>query len=195
MGKFIMVRHGESEANRDRVFATSGDVPLTDAGRMQAHESAGRIAKSFKPVRVVSSTFLRARQSAEIIAAELHLPAQVFEGIHERNLGCLKGEPYAKHFELALQDPAYDPIRKWLWRPPEGESYEDVRQRVVPAFDRLRALYPDEELVIVSHGAVMLSLWSHFTNSWESAHVPPNCGIMLVAHEADRFFPPQVVED
>ena len=195
MGKLIIVRHGESEANRDKVFATSGDVPLTEAGRAQARESAGRIAKRFLPKRVISSTFLRARQTAAIIGAELDLPVEAFPGIHERNLGCLKGQPYARHLELALQDTAYDPARKWLWRPPDGESYEDVRQRIVPAVERLRGLYPDEESVVVSHGAVMLSLWSHFTDSWEDAHVLPNCGIILMEHNSGTFFPPQIIEE
>lgn len=195
MGKLIIVRHGESEANRDKVFATSGDVPLTEAGLVQARQSAMRIAKRFFPKRVISSTFLRACQTAAIIAAEIDVPVEVFDGIHERNLGCLKGQPYARHLELALQDADYDPARKWLWRPPGGESYEDVRQRVVPAFERLRDIYPVDESVVVSHGAVMLSLWSHFTGAWEDAHVVPNCGIMLIEHDADSFSRPQIIRD
>jgi broad specificity phosphatase PhoE len=195
MGRLIIVRHGESEANRDKVFAISGDVPLTEVGRAQARESAARITKRFVPKRVISSSFLRARQTAAIIAEDLGVPVEVYEGIHERNLGSLKGQPYARHLELALRDPDYDAARKWLWRPPEGESYEDVRQRVVPALERLRGIYPEEESVVVSHGAVMLSLWSHFANSWEDAHIIPNCGIMLFEHDSKGFGRPQIMED
>jgi broad specificity phosphatase PhoE len=195
MGRLIIVRHGESEANRDKVFATSGDVPLTETGLAQARESAARIAKRFAPKRVISSTFRRARQTAAIIAAELGVPVEVFGGIHERNLGSLKGQPYGRHLDLALQDTEYDPARKWLWRPPDGESYEDVRRRVVPAFERLRSIYPEEETVVVSHGAVMLSLWSHFNNSWEDAHVLPNCAIMLIEHDSQGFSRPQIIDD
>jgi broad specificity phosphatase PhoE len=195
MGKLIIVRHGESEANRDKVFATSGEVPLTEAGRAQALHSAAQIAKRFLPKRIISSTFLRARQTADIIAKELDLAVEVYADIHERNLGSLKGQPYDRQFELAQQDAEYDPERKWLWRPPGGESYEDVRKRVLPAFDRLRSIYPKEETVVVSHGAVMFSLWSHFTDSWKHARTVPNCGIMLIEHDSAGFSRPQMVDE
>ena len=139
MGKLIIVRHGETEANRGRVVAASGDIPLNETGRQQALESAQRIAKHFHPKRIISSHFLRARQTAEIIAAELQLPAEVWDDIHERELGSLKGEPYTKELELALQDANFDPTKKWNWRPPGGESFEDIRERTASAFERLRA--------------------------------------------------------
>jgi len=195
MGKLILVRHGESEANRDQVFAASGEVPLTDLGRQQAHELAQRIAKRFAPARIITSTFLRARQTAEILAAELKLPVEVFEGIHERDLGSLKGDTYSKQLDVALQDQNYDPRKRWLWRPPEGESYDDVRQRVVPALEELRNRYPDEDLLVVSHGAVMLCAWAHFAKSWDNAHGPSNCGIFLIPHADGRFDAPEIIKD
>jgi broad specificity phosphatase PhoE len=194
-GKLIFVRHGETDANRERIFAISDDIPLNETGRRQAYESATRIAKRFCPQRVLSSYFLRARQSAEIIAKELELPLGIFDGIHERDLGCLKGEPYEKELELAEQDPEYDSSRKWLWRPLGGESFEDVRLRVGDALEALRQQYGGEEVVVVTHGGVMLSLWSHLANSWEGAEAPANCGLILVSYDADRFLSPELVED
>src|ERR1700747_2916865 len=94
MGKLIMVRHGESEGNRDRRFTISPDVPLTDLGREQARAVAARIARRFAPSCVISSPFRRARQTSEIIAGELGLPIEVVHDLHERNLGVLKGESY-----------------------------------------------------------------------------------------------------
>jgi broad specificity phosphatase PhoE len=195
MGKLIMVRHGESEGNRDRRFTISPEVPLTDLGRRQAFEVARRIAIRFKPQLVISSPYRRARQTSEIIAAELGLPIEVVHDLHERELGVLKGQSYDLLRDLAGQDSGYDPKRGWLWRPEGGESYEDVRQRVIVAIEDIRRRYPDHELVVVSHGGVMLSMWAHLTGQWEGAHLPPNCGIVLIEHEADRLHPPQMLQE
>src|SRR5580698_3053862 len=191
MGKLIMVRHGESEGNRDRRFTSSPDVPLTELGRQQAREAAQRIAKRFAPERIISSPYRRARQTSEIIAGELGLPIEVVNDLHERELGVLKGQSYDLLRDLAGQDSGYDPKRGWLWRPEGGESYEDVRKRVMVAIEDLRRRYPEDELVVVSHGGVMLSMWAHLTGQWEQAHLPPNCGIVLVEFDTDRLHPPQ----
>jgi probable phosphoglycerate mutase len=193
MPAFILVRHGESESNRDSCFALNGDVPLTDLGRRQARDVATQIARFFNPQRVITSTFARAHQSAEIISAALSLPLEIAEGIQERDLGSLKGQPWHEHAALTKADPNYDPQREWLWRPPGGESYEDVRQRVMPVLESLRSRYPAEELVLVSHGAVMRAVWSQLTGAWISSFIPRNCAMLLVPHDGQRFLPPQVI--
>ena len=195
LGRLIMVRHGESEGNRDRRFTLSPEVPLTELGRQQAREAAQRIAKRFTPDRIISSPYRRARQTSDIIAGELGLSIEVVHDLHERELGVLKGQSYDLLRDLAGQDSGYDPKRGWLWRPEGGESYEDVRRRVSIAIDEIRERYPDQELVVVSHGGVMLSMWAHLTGVWETAHMPGNCGIVLVEHEAARVHPPKLITD
>jgi broad specificity phosphatase PhoE len=192
-GKFILVRHGESEGNRERRFTISSEVPLTELGRRQAREAAIRIARSFKPEVVISSPFARARQTSQIIAAELKLEIEVVRDLHERDLGYLKGHSYDDLREAARTDSSYDPTHAWLWRPRGGESYEDVRRRVVAAIDGLLLRYPTHEVIIVSHGGVMLSLWAHIGGIWQGAYLPPNCGIVLVEHDGQRMYSPQIV--
>lgn len=193
-GKLIMVRHGESEGNRDRRFTISSEVSLTELGRRQAREAAGRIAELFRPEIIVSSPFARARQTSEIIAAELKLPIEVVHDIHERDLGELKGHSYDDLREVARSDPSYNPAQGWMWRPAGGESYEDVRRRVVAAIERLLDKYPSNEIVVVSHGGVMLCVWAHITGVWQGAHLPPNCGVVLVEHNGRRMNPPRIVQ-
>ena len=53
--------------------------------------------------------------------------------------------------------------------------------------------YPDDEIVVVSHGGVMRAVWAHVTGKWENAHVPPNCGIVLIEHQSGRYRAPEVV--
>lgn len=189
MGKLIMVRHGESEGNAIRRFTTSGEAKITELGRRQAHEAALRIKHKFQPARVIASTFARARETGLIIADLLRIPIEYEAEFREQSLGELAGQPY----ESVAIDPTFDPERPWAWRAPGGESHEDVLRRVAPVLDRVARDYPDEEIIIVSHGGVMRSVWAHVTGKWEGAHVPPNCGIVLIEHQAGRYLEPEVV--
>lgn len=191
-GRLILVRHGESEGNRERRFTTSPtELPLTEIGREQAREAAGRIASLFAPALVITSPFARARHTAEIIAVELELSVEIEQELRERDVGEIAGEPY----DAVLRHPAYDPAQYWLWRPPGGESLEEVRRRAAPVLDRLARRHSAKELVIVSHGGVMLSLWAHVTGSWEGARLVSNCGIVVVEHVAGRYRRPEFVTD
>jgi broad specificity phosphatase PhoE len=189
MGKLIMVRHGESEGNAIRRFTMSGEAKITDLGRRQALEAAQRIKQMFQPILVIASTFARARETGLIIAAELGIPIEYEAEFREMSLGDLAGKPY----ESIANDPTFDPKRSWLWRAPNGESHEDVLKRVAPVLDRVAAKYPDDEIVIVSHGGVMRAVWAHVTGSWENAHVPPNCGIVVIEHHNGRYREPEVI--
>ena len=134
MGKLIMVRHGESEGNAIRRFTTSGEAKITDLGRRQAMEAAQKIKLKFRPIRVIASTFARARETGLIIAAELGIPIEYEAEFREQSLGDLAGQPY----ESIANDPTFDPKRSWVWRAPNGESHEDVLKRVGPVLDRRR---------------------------------------------------------
>ena len=63
----------------------------------------------------------------------------------------------------------------------------------MPVLDDLRGRYPAEELVIVSHGAVMRAVWSNLTGAWINSFIPNNCAMLLIPHDGRQFFPPQVV--
>ena len=189
MGKLIMVRHGESEGNAIRRFTTSGEAKITDLGRRQAREAANKIKLMYKPTLVIASTFARARETGLIIATELAIPIEYEHDFREMSLGELAGQPY----ESVAKDPTFDPKRSWMWRPPGGESHEDVLKRVAPKLDSVIHKYPEDEIVVVSHGGVMRAVWAHVTGSWENAHVPPNCGIVVIEHHGGRYREPEVV--
>ena len=179
----ILVRHGETAANRIHCFAESDEIALTDEGRGQAEEIAGRLSREFRPDIVLSSKFARARQTAEIIARALGLETAVLAGIHERNFGCLRGQPYGRMGETMRSDPYFDSGRPWEWAPGGGESLEEVRRRVMPALDTLPALYAGKQVVVVSHGAAIQAVWAHITGDSSEEHRPLNCGVVIVAHD------------
>ena len=192
MGKLILVRHGESVGNRERIFTvTPHELALTELGYEQARAAGNFIAQTFKTEVVVSSPYMRARETARVIAEILELPVEVEHDLHERDVGSLKGQSY----ESILTAPGFDPQRPWAWQPPDGESYDDVKNRVGPILDRLAAAHPARDVVVVSHGGVMMALWAHVTGVWDNAHVPPNCGIIVVEHHSKGYLAPQIIGD
>jgi probable phosphoglycerate mutase len=183
-GRLILVRHGESEGNRDRVFTPTPAVPLTEAGREQVRATGEWIAARFAPVAIVSSPFVRARQTAEILAAQLGVEVRVEEELRERFYGTLTGQPYGS----ARATPGWDPDRYWLWCPPGGgETLVDVAARAGAALDRVARHAPDADVVVVSHGAVMHALWQHVAGSWSSRKVARNAGVFVVEHRAGAW--------
>jgi len=190
MASLILVRHGESSGNRDRIFAADPQaLPLTQLGYAQARAAARLIAGSFQPKLVVTSPFLRAYETARIIAAGSGAPLEVEPNLYERDVGVYRGRSYDSLASAA----DYAPDRPWAWRPLDGESYEDVLARVGPVLDRLARENPAADVVVVSHGGVMVTLWAHIVGAWDSAWAPPNCGIVQVEHGPDGYRMPRVI--
>ncbi len=191
-GRIILVRHGETEANLRRCFAESDEIPLTDAGRVQARQIAEQLAREFHPAVVVSSPFLRARQTAAIIANALGLTAEAVAGIHERNFGCLRGHPYERLGEMMTAPIFSDPAQRRVWKPEGGESLEDVRQRAIAALESLRARYVGQEVVVVCHGAVIRAICAHITGDWDETYVIGNCAIAVIEYAGSDWKHPVV---
>lgn len=189
--RLLLVRHGESEGNRDRTFTQNPDVPLTALGREQARAAARRMARRYRPSRIVASPFTRAHQTAEIIAALLGLPLELEAAFREQSFGIFAGQPY----DALIGDAAYHEGPRWNWRPEGGESLTDVYDRVTPAFDRIARSGGGQDIVIVSHGGVMVTLCAYVTGSWEGVTVTPNAGVVVVEHHGDRYTPPVVLHD
>jgi probable phosphoglycerate mutase len=77
----------------------------------------------------------------------------VVEALREQDFGRLKGLGY----DAVREDPAWHSDR-WRYRPPEGETLEEVFHRVGPALDALAERHVGEQVVVVSHGGVMAAL-------------------------------------
>ncbi len=91
MTHFILVRHGETEWNRNPRFRGQSDVPLNATGLAQAAAAGRAVAGRWQPVAVYHSPLGRARQTAEAIAAPLGLAAQPHGGLLDIHFGQLQG--------------------------------------------------------------------------------------------------------
>lgn len=179
MPVLILVRHGETGANRDKHFGVSEDIPLTETGELQARELGPVVKEKFRPGRILSSEYYRARQTSGILAEHLELAVEVIPGIHERDFGYLKGKTYDHIPAVAYSDPH--------WTPEGGESRAQLQERVLRALHAAVPRYADEELLVVCHGAVIQAVCAHVAGTWEDAYMPGNCGYVVVRYEDGRL--------
>ena len=158
-GRVYLLRHGHVETGGQRRYIGRTDLPLSPRGLEQAQRLAAGLARSGAG-RIVSSHLTRARQTAQIIAAPLGLAVQVEPSLNEIDLGAWEGREMA---QVRQADPeAYrrrgeDPAG---FRPPGGESFQDLAHRVVPAFERILAGSVNVP-IIVAHAGVNRVLLCH----------------------------------
>ena len=150
MTELYLVRHGETDWNRQRRIQGLTDIPLNDTGRAQARATGMLLARRNWDA-VYASPLSRARETAEIIAEELELPEPgLLDAMVERNYGEAEGLDWMQ-VESRFPDGSAVPGR---------ESREQVGARVVPALIRLAEERPGESLVIVSHGGAIRAVLS-----------------------------------
>jgi len=147
--ELLLVRHGVTQYNTDRVFMGHGPVPLSEIGRAQVERLADRLALD-PPTRIISSDIVRARQSAEIIAGRLGLPFRTYVGLREVDVGTAKGVSYAEAAERWPKIFAPEGEERF----PEGESFAEVANRAV---EFLRSAVQGESgrILAVTHGGVV----------------------------------------
>lgn len=88
--RLLLIRHGESSANAEGRLQGRLDSPLSDRGRQQSALLAERLAP-LAVVALYTSTLLRARQTAEILANQLGLAIAGRPALMERDMGELPG--------------------------------------------------------------------------------------------------------
>ncbi len=143
----LLVRHGETDWNRDGRWQGHSDTHLNDVGR----EQAARLAAELDGVDVVySSDLARARETAEIVAARLDLPVQLDARLRERSFGAWEGktgpeiesEFVAAHAEWRAGGPGAD----------DAEPFAEFAARVESFLADVLERHPDETVLIVAHG-------------------------------------------
>ncbi|MFO7834002.1 MAG: histidine phosphatase family protein [Halohasta sp.] len=154
MTRLVLVRHGETEWNRERRVQGWAPVPLTDRGHEQAAALAERLAERYAVDRLIASDLRRTLETARPVARAVDCELTTDRRWRERDFGVLQGLDYG---ELFLGHPEYTLSEVGSTaaeaRPEGGESLLDQRERVLAAVDDLRAsLGPDETAVVVTHG-------------------------------------------
>ena len=150
--RFLLVRHGETEFNREGRWQGAASNPaLNEKGRLQAEELARQLAG--RPVvALYTSPQRRARETAVIVGACLGLEPRLVDALHELDHGEWEGKTQAE--VLARWPEAYRAYEAAPWDTPRpgGESYEELGKRLWPALEKLANRHRGEEIVTVTHG-------------------------------------------
>jgi alpha-ribazole phosphatase len=156
--ELVCVRHGRTAWNAVRRFQGRTDVPLDAQGRAQARALAAHLAGEHFDV-AVASDLSRAAATAAAIGSACGVAIEPEPRLREMQFGSWEGltwdEIVARNPELA-QKSATSPT---IYRPADGESFDDVRERIRPVLAELTArLKPNGRALLVSHAGVMHAL-------------------------------------
>lgn len=150
MVKVILVRHGETDWNKQQIFRGRMDVALNKVGFAQARA----VQEALKDVQIdglYSSPLSRAFETAKILGERRICEVEIEEGFIDINFGRWQGLSHQK-----VKEEYKDLYEMWLNKPqmvtfPEGESLEEVSRRSGDALEKVIKKYPGGTLAIVSH--------------------------------------------
>ena len=158
MTELILLRHGETEWNRELRFQGQVDVPLNATGHAQAQRLAQRLAG--EPIdHLVSSDLSRARQTADPFARQV----QASRGIGLDVDAALREQAFGRIDGMRVEDIKRDHADVWAgWTQfqsdyvvPDGESTRQFHTRVMAALWQMVASHPGRTLAVVTHGGVL----------------------------------------
>lgn len=143
------MRHGQSEANVNKIVSGSRETPLSELGRRQAQLAAKEVGQH-KIDLIVTSPMERAKQTAFIVADNLGYPREnitVLNSLCERHLGELEGKSYAA-----------DPVLSGDFKDTEGtpgmEPIGDFHSRIQHAMRQLHSFKVHRNILVVCHNNV-----------------------------------------
>jgi phosphoserine phosphatase len=162
--RLLLVRHGETEWNRQTRFQGQIDVPLNDNGRQQA-QKAGEFLQDVAIDFAVSSSMLRPKETAEIILK--HHPQvklELQDGLREISHGLWEGK-----LEAEIEQEFPGELQRWRTQPeavqmPEGENLQQVWERSTAAWQSMVATAIDHQCqtgLVVAHDATNKTLLCH----------------------------------
>lgn len=175
-----LLRHGQTDHNRDGRLMGHLGVALAAHGRAQARRAAGFLAGQ-GIAAVYTSDLARAQATAEIVGGHLGLAVQPHPGLREIDVGLLAGltrdeigEGYPEYVRAAERDPLNT-------RMPEGESFAELTERAWAALAEIAAENAGRRVLAVTHGGVMRAAFAQaLAVPWPAARAfgVENCGVI-----------------
>lgn len=156
--ELILIRHGETDWNRELRFQGHADVPLNDVGHEQARRLGLRLAGETAQ-HLISSDLMRAQQTAAPAALQLSLPVLTSPALREQYFGIVEG---MRADEIqSLHPRAWE---EWLefredHAMPEGETAREFHARIIAALGGIAATHRGQCLIVVTHGGVLDMVW------------------------------------
>jgi alpha-ribazole phosphatase len=184
MTQLYLTRHGETDWNIKQRFQGHSDIPLNENGRCQAADLARRLAEESIDA-IYASNLSRAWETAETIAEHHSCPLIAEPGLREASFGKWEGMTYN---EIQASDP--EAVQAWHedmanFAPPEGETPDQLAQRVASAYATINQQHGnDETVLLVAHGGSLQMLIANLlqlspAHFWQF-HLKP-CSLSLIS--------------
>ena len=153
MTQIILVRHGRTPWNKDKIFRGTYDIPHDEVGQEEARLT-GEWLKDESIQAAYCSPLSRARDTAQAIAGHHGLEVQDLPGIIDINYGDWQGMPLAE-----VKVKYADLYRQWETAPhtvrfPNGETLDEVRARTLAAVDEVLTRHPGQVVLLAAHRVV-----------------------------------------
>jgi len=194
MKTLYLIRHGETDHNKEGLAMGHLDSPLNERGQRQAQQTAAWLAR--RPIaRLVSSDLSRALHTAAPLGAALGLRVEPDSRLRELSFGLFEGRSVA---DCAVDHPEI--VASWRsgdfdFAPPGGESRRALMQRTRAVLDEILAS-PEEHIALVTHGGTLNALHTHLI---EDGHPEAprerihrafrfhNASVSMAAHASDHW--------
>ena len=165
MTRLVLLRHGETEYNREGRWQGSGSDPsLTERGVEQARAAAAAL-EGVRFDAVYASDLVRAVETARIVAAALGLSVQMEEGLREMAHGAWEGKSVEEVLATWPEEHAALEADPWSVGRPGGESYRDLAARLWPVLDGIADRHPGGRVLAVTHGGPIRLVLSQLTGT------------------------------
>ena len=157
--RLILLRHGETDYNATSRMQGQLDTTLSERGVSQAHVAAQEL-RDLGISKVISSDLVRAKNTADVVAADLGLAVDVDKRLRETHLGDWQGKT---HTEVDTEHEGARAVWRTdaTWAPPRGESRLEVAARAQAVVDELMRDYGEWDnsaVLLVSHGGTIAAL-------------------------------------
>ncbi len=154
---FGLLRHAQTEWNREKRIQGQADSPLSEQGQAAARGWGVRLAQ-FNWHHMLVSDLGRARQTARLVNTVLHMPQTLDARLREQDWGHWTGRTLP-----ALRTGAAEALERqeaagWRFCPPDGESREAVWRRSRAALIDAAGKWPGAAILVVTHEGVVKSL-------------------------------------
>jgi len=161
--RVFLLRHAES-ADPTVFHGAESDIDLSDKGRRQA-DTLAEVLQPRGPEVIVTSNMLRSRLTAAPLARACGLEPQIEPLFHERKMGILTGAS----FKTDTVWP--ETLRRWKAGETDhahegAESFDTIRARVLPVWERVTRQHEGRAIVMVLHGVVVKVLLLSLLEGW-----------------------------
>jgi broad specificity phosphatase PhoE len=194
--EILLLRHGQSEGNESGRFGGHGPTPLTALGHAQAAATAAVLAAEGLDA-IWASDLVRARETAEPIAAATGLPLATTPALRERSVGVFTGMSFAE------AEARYPAVFAALMRrdpdacAPEGEAVGDCLLRAGAFFDE-QVARAEGRVLLVSHAFTLNLLLRRLCGLGDSPSVffrTDNCGLHRLKRTSQGFWNIEALND